>query len=274
MTPKKNIAKQQATLGQIARSYMERFAAHRALVKRALFKWPKRIIQDTDGKTHIIDKIKIFFGHTSGSVWLLLASGVFLLYAVWSAFWPKTITAIALHPAADDVIQDPIARQTPIMSAPAINNDNLDDQQPPVMPEQTVQEPTPVIADTIQHIYTMYDAINDGSYTPADYFDSYMQTSDLVKMYFTTKRLTTLRAAIDGDIRITNAEEFATDRRDRIGVRYELSYNLANNSQTFAETRAVTLRPQAWWWRIGTVRCETRWCSVNPFFNMERYGIR
>jgi hypothetical protein len=154
------------------------------------------------------------------------------------------MTAIAIHPTADDVVQDPIATQTPIMSAPVINNDNLNDQQPPTMPEPTIQEPAPVVADTIQHIYTMYDAINNGNYSPADYFDSYMQTSDLVKMYFTTKRLTTLRAAIDGDIRINNAEEFATDRRDRIGVRYELSYNLANNSQTFAETRAVTLRPQ------------------------------
>lgn|GEM_PF-6997978 len=59
------------------------------------------------------------------------------------------------------------------------------------------QADAPIVPDTLQHIYTMYAAINDGSYAPADYFDSYMQTSDLVKMYFTSKRLTALRAAID-----------------------------------------------------------------------------
>lgn len=263
-------AKQKPTLWHIAKTYVERFAAHRALVKRALFKWPKRIIQDANTRIHIIDKIKTFFWNTSGSIWLLIASGVFLLYAVWSAFWPKAITSIALHPSASDSIQDPIV--TPVETTVITNNET------PIVQETTPQEPiievqAPAVVDTLQHIYNMYNSINNGNYIAADYFDSYMQTSDLVNMYFTAKRLTSLRAAIDGNINVVSAEEFATDRKDRIGVRYELSYKLLNNSQIFTETRAVTLRPQAWWWRIGTVRCETRWCSVNPFFNVEKYGM-
>lgn len=277
MTPKKAAKQKSHTLWYIAKSYIARFAAHRELVKRALFKWPKRILKDTEAKTHIIDKIKNIFWQISGSVWLLIASGVFLLYAAWSSFGPSTMTEIALHPAANDSVQDPIVApiQTPTMLAPIANNEN-----PPIEnQEQTIQEsiietPALIVADTIQHIYTMYEAINDGSYSPTDYFDSYMQTSDLVKMYFTTKRLTTLRAAMDGDIRIISAEEFATDRRDRIGVRYVLNYTLTNTQKSFNETRAAILRPQAWGWRIGTMRCETWWCSVNPFFNMEKYGVK
>lgn len=182
----------------------------------------------------------------SGSVWLLIASGVFLLYAAWSAFGPKNMTAIALHPSSD-VPQETIARPIPeyTMSAPIVQNETItpENQESPTNP--IIETPTPTLPDTLQHIYNMYTAINDGSYIPADYFDSYMQTSDLVKMYFTSKRLTTLRTAIDGDIRVVDAEEFATDRSDRIGVRYGISYRLTNNDTTFTETREVTLRPQS-----------------------------
>lgn len=272
MTPKKAAKQKSHTLWYIAKSYVARFAAHRELVKRALFKWPKRILKDTDAKLHIVDKIKAIFWHMSGSVWLLIASGVFLLYAAWSTFGPKTMSTIALHPASD-IPQDIVVTPTPVMSAPSISNDTISpESEEPTNP--LVEPSTPALPDTLQHIYDMYAAINDGSYIPANYFDSYMQTSDLVTMYFTSKRLTTLRSAIQGDISITDAEEFATDRRDRIGVRYVLSYTLVDTQKTFDETRSITLRPQAWWWRIGTMRCETWWCSVNPFFNMEKYGIK
>lgn len=268
MTPKKS-QKKQLTVWQIAKDYMQRFVAHRALIKRALFKWPKRIVQDAYTHIDIVDKIKTFFGRTWGSIWLLIASGLFLLYAAWSAFWPKTMTIVSLHPAADaapDIV-------IPVQNPTTYDTDSPATTQEPSIADSLIATSTPVVADTIQHIYTMYDAINNGSYTPSDYFDSYMQTSDLVKTYFNTKRLTTLRAAIDGDITVASAEEFATDRRDRIGVRYDLTYTLTNN-QSFTETRSVTLRPQWEWWKIGTIRCETRWCSINPFFNMERYGLK
>jgi len=91
----------------------------------------------------------------------------------------------------------------------------------------------------------MYDAINNNTYIPADYFDTYMQTSDFVKTYFTTKRLVTLRNAIQGGISVVSAEEFPTERRDRIGVRYTISYKLTNNQKTFTEILEVILRPQA-----------------------------
>lgn len=272
MTPKKS-QKKQLTVWQIAKDYMQRFVAHRALVKRALFKWPKRIVQDAYTHIDIVDKIKTFFGRTWGSIWLLIASGLFLLYAAWSAFWPKTMTIVSLHPAADAAPDIATPVQNPIISNPTTDDtDSPATTQEPSIADSLIVTSTPVVADTIQHIYTMYDAINNGSYTPSDYFDSYMQTSDLVKTYFNTKRLTTLRAAIDGDITVASAEEFATDRRDRIGVRYDLTYTLIN--QSFTETRSVTLRPQWEWWKIGTIRCETRWCSINPFFNIERYGIK
>ncbi len=180
---------------------------------------------------------------------------------------------IALHPSSD-VPQGAVITPELIMVAPSTDNDTIapETQEPATTP--LIEPSTPALPDTLQHMYDMYAAINNGTYMPTSYFDSYMQTSDLVTMYFTSKRLATLRAAVDGDIRIVSAEEFATDRKDRIGVRYTLSYKLANNDTTFTETRAVTLRPQAWGWRIGTVRCETRWCSVNPFFNIEKYGIK
>lgn len=181
----------------------------------------------------------------SGSVWLLIASGVFLLYAAWSTFGPKTISTIALHPASD-IPQDTVVTPTPVMSAPTSINDNTIAPEAEEAATTPLVEPSiPALADTLQHIYAMYAAINDGSYIPANYFDSYMQTSDLVKMYFTSKRLMTLRSAIDGDIQVVSAEEFATDRNDRIGVRYTLNYKLINNDTTFTETRSVTLRPQA-----------------------------
>lgn len=273
MTPRKTSKQKTQSLWQIAKNYVARFAAHRELVKRALFKWPKRILKDTDAKLHIVDTLKSIFWHMSGSVWLLIASGVFLLYAAWSAFGPKTISTIALHPASN-IPQDTVVTPTPVMSAPRISNDTIapETEEPATTP--LVEPSTPVLPDTLQHIYAMYAAINDGSYIPANYFDSYMQTSDLVTMYFTSKRLTTLRASVNGNIQVVSAEEFATDRNDRIGVRYTLNYKLINNDTTFTETRSVTLRPQAWGWRIGTVRCETRWCSVNPFFNIEKYGIK
>lgn len=275
MNPKKTTKKNISTLWQIVKNHVERFATHRELVKRALFKWPKRIISDTGATLHIIDKIKAIFWRMSGSVWLLIASGLFLLYAARTTFWHKTIPSIALHPASD-IPQNTATTPTPVMSTPQLHNEAPD----PLLQETTTtiitetQANTPIIPDTLQHIYTMYAAINDGSYAPADYFDSYMQTSDLVKMYFTSKRLTALRASIDWNISVVNAEEFATDRNDRISVRYTLNYKLINNDTNFTETRSVTLRPQSWGWRIGTVRCETRWCSVNPFFNMEKYWIK
>lgn len=273
--PTKKIKKtKKQTLSHIAKAYVARFVAHKELVKRALFKWPKRILHEAHTKIHIIDKIKIFFGNISGSIWILIASGIFLLYAAWSTFVPKTLTTIAVHPASD-TNKAPIIEQTQTtISAPITETQSsIIEDKNTVVQEPIVETQAPIVADTIQHIYTMYDAINDGSYTAGDYFDSYMQKSDLVKMYFTPKRLATLRAAIQWDISITSAEEFATDRKDRIGVRYILNYTL-NTQQSFNETRSVTLRPQAWWWRIGTMKCETWWCSVNPFFNMEKYGIQ
>gem|GEM_PF-2287541 len=103
----------------------------------------------------------------------------------------------------------------------------------------------PAVVATLQHIYNMYNAINDGSYAPTDYFDTYMQTSDLVKTYFTQKGVATFISAIQGGINMVSTEEFPTDKRDRVGVRYTISYKLANNETIFTETLEVVLRPQA-----------------------------
>ena len=93
-------------------------------------------------------------------------------------------------------------------------------------------------------IYDLYASVNDGSYKIADYFDSYMRTDSLVQNYFTPARFQSFRKVLTDDIRVMNVNTFPTDREGRMGVTYDVIYTLANNKETFTETRTATLRQQ------------------------------
>ncbi len=118
--------------------------------------------------------------------------------------------------------------------------DNIINDTIAIQPEEDEQEAN----DTDPYstvIYNMYQAINDGSYVVADFFDSYMQTSELIQNYFTRTKMLTLASRIS-DISVDDITISETDRENRMQVRYSISYQL--DDQSFDETWEVILRPE------------------------------
>ncbi len=129
--------------------------------------------------------------------------------------------------------------------------------------------------DMIQkNINNLYANVNQKNVVGiANYFDSYMQKSDIVTKYFTPQRLELLSQYIPGWIEVTSIDELPLLRSERVRASYSLRYSL-RDGQVFEETWEVTMRPQDGDRKIGTIGCVSKGCSVHPFFNFEKYDIK
>jgi len=259
--------------------YGQKISWYSSLLKRALFSGPRRLIGTNYRNVSIIQKVKSLFGRISPSLWILAWSVGFLVYAI--AWWPN-YTGINIenitHNVADqettpetlqeevvvidEDIDSPIDTQDGIIDGDLTNSDVIDDDIVEDMAENG-NDPSTIIP-------AMYASINNGDYVVADWFDSYMQTSDLVQDYFTRSQMLALSAALTRAIDVSDIQISETDRADRIQVQYTISYALAG--QSFSETWTVLLRPEGERWKIGTLRCGR--CTTNPFFDPDRYDIR
>lgn len=125
-----------------------------------------------------------------------------------------------------------------------------------------------------KNINNLYANVNKNEVSGiANYFDSYMQKSDIVRQYFTPQRLTTLAQYIPAWIQVVSIDELPLLRSERVRASYTLRYSL-RDGQAFEETWEVTMRPQDGDRKIGTIGCVSKGCSVHPFFNFEKYDIR
>lgn len=259
--------------------YIKQISQYKEIFHRALFKSPKRIVISGEHPMGFIEKMKWFIQKTPLTSRIFFGSLGFLLFALGYASNPnKDNDDNTLMHQVSKIIQenkkeDPIVVDPTVIQEKQIEEivDNLIANTDLTQEDTT---PTPSQPETIQLVYSLITSINNGSYTVGDYFDTYMKTSSLVQSYFTAEKLKKFRQSLVGDIVVKSAEEFSTDREDRVWVNYTIAYTLATTQQSFEETRSVVLRPQSGWWRIGIFRCETRWCSVNPFFNPEKYNIK
>lgn len=137
-----------------------------------------------------------------------------------------------------------------------------------VLENQTYRE---IIQKNINNLYA--DINQNNVSTIANYFDSYMQKSDIVRKYFTPQRLSLLSQYIPGWIEVVSVDELPLLRSERVRASYTLRYSL-RDGQEFEETWEVTMRPQDGDRKIGTIGCVSKGCSVHPFFNFEKYDIK
>lgn len=247
-----------------------------ALIKRALFRSPRRLIGYDYTMPSFIIKIKNFVSRLSPSILLLWWSIVLLIYAIVSSIYtPKDYN---MH-------HNSWAEKTPLVISDSTHNEsitrdklidiimtNTQDIGTIYMPNINTEEST-WWEWFIQVIYDLYNAMNDGTYTVEKYFDNYMRRTTTVQQYFTPTRIEKLIAATTNGISVDDVSIVSDIIQNRIHIDYRVSYTLQSTQQTFTEDWSVILRNQ-WWWKIGTIRCETRWCSTHPIFNPARYGIR
>jgi len=254
--PRKNVKNK--TLGH----YVQSWKSQINLIKRALFSTPRRIIGKDYSTGTLLERIKKIISHISPSLWILVGSVIILLYAV-VGFQNKSSSSqqILVHNVADES-----TGTTPISgdSISILTDSLLDLSWSSLAPEET--------STPNQLVYDLYAAINTNSYTVTDFFDSYMASSNLIKNYFTPAKIQKIIEATVEGIQVSDMESFDTNRSDRIGVRYTISYTLEETQEAFTQVRSVTLREQNGW-KIGTIQCESRWCATSPIFNPQKYAI-
>jgi hypothetical protein len=103
--------------------------------------------------------------------------------------------------------------------------------------------------------------------------DGRLEESNVFKTYYSKRRLTNFSAALVAPrIVVTNIqEESATENPNIKNFTYTLEYMLTSNQQKFTEERSTVLIKNGESWRIGKLMCETKGCSMMPFFNPEKY---
>jgi len=252
-------------------------------MKRALFKWPKRVIGKDITIPGIVAKIQSWFGRSHFFLLIFSWSIIFLLYAFRYNYQKlqhtayTTDTIIWMHNADYNTIDNSDTKNN------TITTDILDNNTSDIMEsweeitskrlrsQWTVQKNTD--EDAIMLLYTLYESINNNNYDSALYFDNYMRSSDFVRRYFWKKSIDRLVSHTINGLTIYNISTDSDIRDDKLQVSYNISYTLSDNQQVFKEYWVVTLRNQ-WWWKIATMRCETKWCSTHPIFQQSRYGIK
>jgi hypothetical protein len=104
--------------------------------------------------------------------------------------------------------------------------------------------------------------------------EAHLESSNVFKTYYSKNRLSKFSAAILAPkIVVTNIKEQATTtiNPDIKKFSYTLEYMLASNQQKFTEERSTVLIKKDDTWRIGKLLCETKGCSMMPFFNPDKY---
>ncbi len=126
-----------------------------------------------------------------------------------------------------------------------------------------------------QTIVDFYQAINAiDTTTIYKLTDARLEESNIFKTYYTKNRLSRfLDTIIAPKIMITNIQEKPTTSTNPNikNFSYTIEYTLAKNQQKFTEERSTTLIKKWDNRRIGKLMCETKWCSMMPFFNTDKY---
>ncbi len=157
---------------------------------------------------------------------------------------------------------------------------NMPDAEVKEWPTTTLNTPD-TLQPTIQNLTTeqqlivdFYQAVNmvdmDTLYRLTD---GRLEESNVFKTYYSKRRLTNFSAALVAPrIVVTNIqEESATENPNIKNFTYTLEYMLTSNQQKFTEERSTVLIKKGESWRIGKLMCETKGCSMMPFFNPEKY---
>jgi len=136
----------------------------------------------------------------------------------------------------------------------------------PTIQQVTVQQQT---------IIDFYQAINTLNMSAMyEITDAYLEKSNIFKTYYNKKRLSNfLDNIISPKIVVTNIEEeqINTTNSDIKKFIYTLEYTRMSTQQKYTEERSTVLIKKDNEWKIGKLMCETKWCSMMPFFNPDKY---
>lgn len=149
---------------------------------------------------------------------------------------------------------------------------------PPII---TVETPATVqaVAQDIslqqQTIVDFYQAVNLVDLaTMYQLTDARLEESNVFKTYYSRRWLSNFSDKILAPkIVVSNITPEATtaDNPNIKNFSYTLEYVLANNNQKFTEERSTVLIKKGEERKIGKLMCETKWCSMMPFFNPDKY---
>ncbi len=157
----------------------------------------------------------------------------------------------------------PISTETP----PAENQEivTVDTTTPPV--EQNITSEQQMIVDFYQAVNTI-----DMS-TIYRLTDGRLEESNVFKTYYNKRWLSMFsEVVLAPKITVTNIQEKpSTENPDIKNFTYTLEYTIARNQQKFTEERSTVLIKKWDDRRIGKLMCETKGCSMMPFFNPEKY---
>lgn len=138
-------------------------------------------------------------------------------------------------------------------------------------PQATIQN----FSSEEQTIRDFYQAVNDVDINALyKLTDAHLEQSNVFKTYYSKRRLSNFSQTILAPkIVVSSILEKATNSTNPNikNFSYTLEYTLANIKQKFTEERSTILIKKGEDREIGKLMCETKGCSIMPFFNPEKY---
>jgi len=181
---------------------------------------------------------------------------------------------------ANTLTQDEIAEITNIETGNIDYTMPISTEMPPVEDQETVviDTTTPPVEQNVtseqQMIIDFYQAVNtiDMS-TIYTLTEGRLEESNVFKTYYNKRWLSMFsEVVLAPKITVTNIQEKSSiDNPDIKNFTYTLEYTIARNQQKFTEERSTVLIKKWDDRRIGKLMCETKGCSMMPFFNPEKY---
>ncbi len=150
-----------------------------------------------------------------------------------------------------------------------------EEQLPAVVVNTAGEQNTQTLTTQQQMVIDFYKAVNAiDTVTLHTMTDDRLKESNVFRTYYSKNRLSKFSEVIIAPkIVVTNIQEepHTTNNPNIKNFTYTLEYMLASNQQKFTEERSTVLIKKGDIWKIGKLMCETKWCSMMPFFNPDKY---